>query len=148
MATATKKSTTTKAEKSNGNGAEKKATDKRSDAEARRGRGELEAQVKEITDAYEADNSSVDLPEGKTLTPHMIAKLIADKTGDDAPSSGAVAAILKRWDEYGFALTHDKPLAFKRYSAKGQKEGLDALKEKHREAKKAERAAAKDEKKS
>lgn len=142
MATATKKSSKPKAAKkaTSDNG---KTTDKRTDAEARRGRGELEAQVKEITDAYEADPSKVDLPEGKTLTPHMVAKLIADKTGEDAPSSGAVAAIFKRWDEYGYALTHDKPLAFKKVSAAGKKQGLDGLKEKHREAKKAERAAAK-----
>lgn len=136
-----KNATTEEPKASNGNG-EKKA-DKRSDASARRGRGELEAQVKEITEAYEKDESSAGLPEGKTLTPHRIAQIIGEQNGGDAPSSGAVAAILNRWNEYGYALLHDKPLAFKRTSAKGQKEGLDSLKEKHREAKKAERAAAK-----
>lgn len=118
-------------------------TDKRTDASARRSRGGLEALVKDITDAYEKDESSANLPEGKTLTPHRIAQMIGEMKGEDTPSSGAVAAILKRWEEYGYALTHDKPYAFRRTSAAGQKQGLDALKEKHRDKLKAERAAAK-----
>ena len=121
-----------------------KATKDTKDNSNRRERGALEESVLAITDLYE--DGKVDLPEGKTLTPHTIANLIAEKEGlEKPPSTGAVNAVLKRWDEnYGFALTHDKPYAFKRYSAAGKKQGLEALKEKHREKIKAERAAAKD----
>lgn len=110
----------------------------------RRERGSLEASVLAITDEYEDGN--IDLPEGKTLTPHTIANLIKEKEGlEKAPSTGAVNAVLKRWDDnYGFALTHDKPYAFKRYSAKGKKQGLGSLKEAHREIRKKERAAEKE----
>lgn len=125
----------------------KKATKdnkKTEDSSNRRGRGALEASVLAITDAYEDDK--IDLPEGKTLTPHTIANLVQEAEGlENAPSTGAVNAVLKRWDEnYGFALTHAKPYAFKAYSARGKKQGLESLKEKHREKMKAERAAAKE----
>jgi hypothetical protein len=141
MAADTKKKATKKATtKAESNG--EKKLDKRTDAEARRGRGELEGLVVEVTDAFE--EGKVELPEGKTLTPQRIANIIGEKPGEDKPSGGAVAAILKRWDENGYALTHDKPFAFKKVSAAGKKQGLDTLKEKHREKKKAEKAAAKE----
>lgn len=116
--------------------------DKRTDAEARRGRGELENLVVEVTDAFEA--GKVELPEGKTLTPQRIANIIGEKPNEDKPSGGAVAAILKRWEESGYALVHPKPYAFKAVSARGKKQGLDDLKAKLREKKKAEKAAEKE----
>lgn len=120
--------------------AAKKATKKKAVGE----RGALERSVSKVVEQYE--NGKVDLPEGKTLTPHLIAKQIADN-GDrpEAPSTGAVAAVIQRWEKYGYALTHDKPFAFKRVSAQGQKIGLDGCKQKHREKAAAERAKAREE---
>jgi hypothetical protein len=144
MATATKKKASKKA--STKKATAKKATsvpkanDKRRDASARRGRGELEALVKDITDAYDA--GKVELPEGKTLTPHRIAVMI-EENGEEKPSPGAVSAILARWDEVGYALTHDKPFAYKKIAAKGNKKGLDTLKQESREAKRKAKAEAK-----
>lgn len=113
------------------------------EAGPRKERGALEAKVIEIVEAYEAGKFEV--ASGKTLTPHRIATEIAVRTKDEyQPSTGAVSAVLDRWVEYGYALAHPKPFAFKSISARGKKEGLDALKAKHRDKLKAERAAAKD----
>lgn len=142
MATATKKKTTKKAAPKAAAATEEKV-DKRTDASARRGRGELEGLVQDVTDAFE--DGKVELPDGKTLTPQRIATIIGEKKGEDKPSSGAVAAILKRWDEAGYALTHPKPYAFKSVSARGKKQGLEDLKEKLKEKKKAERAKEREE---
>lgn len=107
-----------------------------------RGRGELESQVLDIAERYE--DGKITLDEGKSLTPHFIAKTIAEEKGlEKPPSTGAVAAVIKRWEDYGFALTDEKPYAFRRRSANGKKQGLEALKQKHRDRLKAERAAKK-----
>lgn len=121
-----------------------KSTKDTKDTKNTRERGALEESVMAITDEFE--EGKIDLPEGKTLTPHTIANLIKEKEGlEKAPSTGAVNAVLQRWDQnYGFALTHEKPYAFKRYSAKGKKQGLEALKQAHRDKLKAERAAKKE----
>jgi hypothetical protein len=149
MATATKKGTRKRPSKKATTKVDATATteaapeseakpDKRKDAEARRARGGLEKLVVSVTDAY--DEGKVDIGD-KTLTPTRIAKIIGEKPGEDEPSAGAVAAILSRWDEMGYALTHEKPFAYKRVSAAGKKKGLEALKEAFKEKKKAERAA-------
>lgn len=105
-----------------------------------RGRGELEAKVMKVTEAFE--DGKIDLPDGQALTPHFIAKQIAKNEGlEKPPSTGAVSAVIKRWEEYGYALTDDKPFAYRRISAAGKKQGLDTLKEKHREKLRQERAA-------
>lgn len=116
---------------------------KRTRTKNARERGALELDVKDVTDAF--DDGEIELEEGQTLTPHRIARLIADRDGlDKPPSTGAITNIIKKWDEIGYALTHDKPLAYKRISARGKKEGLDTLKDKAKEKAKAERAKAKD----
>lgn len=144
---ATKKKSTTK--KATGvkksTAAKAKAADKRGDAEARRGKGELEAAVLDVVQSF--DDGHVTLDEGKTLTPHTIAKIIGDGDEDNTPSPGAISATLKRWELIGFILVHDKPYAYRRLTAKGKNKGLDALKEQHRDKLKAERAAAREEKK-
>lgn len=71
--------------------------------------------------------------EGKPLTPHRIAKLV-EAAGNPLPSSGAVAACLARWDEYGFAVLNEKPVAFKRFTPAGKKKGLETMVAEHRTA--------------
>jgi hypothetical protein len=115
--------------------------DNSSNGSVRRGRGELEALVKEVTDAFDA--GKIDL-EGSPLTPQRIATIIGEKKGEEKPSAGAVAAILTRWDEMGYALTSQKPFAYKAISARGKKQGLEELKEKLKAKKAAERKAARE----
>lgn len=112
------------------------------EAKARRGRGELEADVKTICDQYVT--GGLVLPEGDHLTAHKIANNIkALHTLTEPPSSGAVTAVLERWKEIGYADLNDKPKAFKDYTDAGRTEGLTALKAKAAEEKRANRAATK-----
>lgn len=112
------------------------------EAKARRGRGELEADVKTICDQYVT--GGLVLPEGDHLTAHKIANNIkALHTLAEPPSSGAVTAVLERWKEIGYADLNDKPKAFKDYTDAGRTEGLTALKAKAAEEKRANRAATK-----
>lgn len=106
----------------------------------RRTRGLLESDIKRVTDKIVS--GKLELPEGTNATPHRLANLLKEEDSlDKAPSTGAVANILTRWRDYGFALVNDKPLYFKGYSAKGKSEGLDALREKFSNARKAARKA-------
>ena len=77
----------------------------------------------------------IELPEGKTATPHVLAKIVQEIRGDEKPpSTGAVSAVLARWKANGFILTHDKPVAFKSFSAQGKKIGLTECIKRHRDA--------------
>lgn len=100
-----------------------------------RPRGWLSDAVKDVCDDFLT--GKIELPEGKTLTPHYVALQVAEKEGlENPPSTGAVSAVFKRWDEYGFALFHKKPFAFKDYSAQGKKVGLHGILDKRREKRK------------
>lgn len=108
----------------------------------RRSRGLLEADVKTITDEFAT--GKIELKEGEHLTPHRIAKLIQEKDSlEKPPSTGAVAAVLGRWQEYGFAVVNPKPLAFVDYTDDARNVGLTALKEQHSNKLRAERAEKK-----
>jgi len=104
-------------------------------------RGWLAAAVQDVTDSYLKGELDETL-DGKPLTAHRIAPLVAEATGI-TPSVGAVSAVLKRWKEYGFAKFGDKPFAFKDYTAAGRDKGLDGIIEARSEKRKKERAAAK-----
>lgn len=134
------KSKTTK-----GKAATKPRAPRKTVAEGAKPRGHLAADVLAICKAYTA--GKVKIEGDKPLTPHRVAKLVAERTGGEAPSTGAVAAVFDRWAEYGFALFLDKPKAFKKFSAKGEKEGLEGIILGRRESRKAatakERAARK-----
>jgi hypothetical protein len=106
----------------------------------RRPKGDLEAQIKEVTDAFVT--GQIKLEEGGVLTPHRVAKLIAERNSlEKVPSTGAVSAAFDRWKAYGFAEILDKPKAFVDYTEAGRTEGLSALKAKASEARKAEKKA-------
>lgn len=81
--------------------------------------------------------------DGKPLTPHRVAKVVQERTGaEDPPSTGAVSAVFKRWETFGFAKFNQKPFSFKAFTPKGEKEGLEAVITGRREARKAETAKA------
>lgn len=109
---------------------------------SRRGRGDLEHDVKLLCDAFVT--GSLTLGDGEHLTPHRIAKEIKNRDGlDETPSTGAVASVLDRWVKYGFAVLNDKPKAFVGYTDAGRTDGLSALKKNYAEKQKAAKAAAK-----
>jgi hypothetical protein len=122
--------------------AEPEKVDGRKTVDNRREKGALEKLVLDVAEAYEA--GKVTIPDDKPLTPQRVATIIGEKAGEDKPSPGAVAAIFDRWAEVGFALFTEKPKAFKRKSAAGNKQGLEALKAKARQKKLDERRAAKE----
>ena len=108
-----------------------------------RPRGWLELDVKSITDRFVT--GEITLPEGQHMTPHRVAQLVKDlESLDEPPSSGAVAAVFKRWDELGFAQIGTKPVAFIDYTDEGRSVGLSALKEQRQASIKKIRAAAKE----
>jgi hypothetical protein len=89
--------------------------------------GHLQEKILKVTQDYDAGKLTVE----KSLTPQVIANVIGEEYGEK-PSTGAVAACLARWGEYGFAKITEKPVAYAGLTAAGKKEGLDALKTKHR----------------
>lgn len=108
---------------------------------ARRQRGGLELEVKSVTDSFATGNFK--LPEGQLLTPHRIATAIASTQGVEKPSVGAVAGVVRRWSEVGYATVNDKPFAFLDYTEDARTIGLSALKQRAAEAKASAKAAAK-----
>lgn len=106
-----------------------------------RERGALEVAVKNVTDQF--DNGSLTLDSGEFLTPHRIATQIK-KDENRAVSAGAVAAILAKWLEIGYAKLNTKPVAFTGYTEDAFNVGLSGLKDRAKEARKAAKAAAKE----
>lgn len=107
---------------------------------ARRSRGMLEMDVKAVTDLYV--QGKLTLPEGATaLTPHFIGLAIKE-TETTAPSTGAIAAVLNRWEECGYIEVSEKPRGFVNYTEAARTDGLAALKERLRASKKETRTAA------
>lgn len=107
----------------------------------RRGRGNLEADVKAICDKFVT--GEIALEANEYLTPHRIAKKIVEVMEPDsnAPSTGAVSAVLKRFEKYGFIACHSRPYAFADYTDRGRTDGLRALREEWKAARKAQDAA-------
>jgi hypothetical protein len=111
-------------------------------AEGRKPRGWLAADVKRICDDFLS--GKLKLGEGEGLTPHRVAKLVQTRNGsEEPPSTGAVSAVFKRWQEYGFAKFSKKPFGFTEYTAKGKEVGLDGMIAARSEKRKADRAKAK-----
>lgn len=111
-------------------------------AEGRKPRGWLAAAVEKVCQDFLT--VKVKLDEGKLLTPHRVAKIVQERDGsEEPPSTGAVSAVFKRWDDFGFATFNAKPFAFKKFTAKGEKEGLDGIILARREGRKAATAKAK-----
>lgn len=65
-------------------------------------------------------------------TPQWLSETISMTKGVEAPSVGAIDAVLKRWQSYGYAVIEQKPNRFAGFTAEGKRLGLETLKEKHR----------------
>lgn len=110
----------------------------KSNSEGRRPRGWLEHDVKQVCDKFVT--GEIKLEGDPPLTPHRVSRLVKEFDGlDEAPSSGAVAAVFDRWEDIGFAIFSKNPRAFTDYTEEGQTRGLAALKAQRTEAKKLER---------
>lgn len=108
----------------------------------RAARTDLEPEVKAVTDDFVT--GKITLAEGESLTPHRIAKEVQQRRGaEKAPSTGAVSAVLDRWEGIGFATLSPKPKAFGDYTDAGREKGLSALKAEASAARKAAKAEAK-----
>lgn len=107
----------------------------------RRPRGWLEHDLKLVTDMFVTGQIQTN---GEWLTPHRLTRLIQE-TGslEEAPSAGACANVLKRWNEYGFAIVNERPLAFVDYTEKGREIGLEELKAQYIASKKRRQAQVK-----
>lgn len=109
------------------------------------GKGWLQETIWNLIQQFDA--GKVSLPEGKTLTPTAIAKIIGEKKkiggkSIDPPSVGAVSACLDRLTDYGLISNHDKPRAVKGLTALGKKKTPDEVVAERRAAKSAASAAA------
>lgn len=105
-------------------------------------RGWLQKAIRTLTDNY--IRGTVTVPDDKPLTPHRAAALLVDQgLAEEPPSTGAVSAVFKRWQEYGFATFTDKPFAFVGYTDEARDLGFDGIMEKRSAERKAARAAAK-----
>lgn len=93
----------------------------------RKAHGELEQQVLEACDKW------VKMGSPGLLVPSLIAKIIDP---DNLPSTGAIAAVLGRWAELGFAVMGQKPIRFVGYSEEGETLGLWVMKSRDRASKK------------
>lgn len=91
----------------------------------RNARGELESYVREVCDAWLIDK---DFYKGAPCTPKFISAEIAHNKGISPPSTGAIDAVLKRWQKVGFATLDVKPSRFMSYTEAGIKYGLEELK--------------------
>jgi hypothetical protein len=101
---------------------------------ARRVMGDRNWLAREIDRVLRAADGSV--------TVHDIVLQITNKAGEH-PSSGAVAAALKRWSEQGYITVNPKPLAFKSFPAKWKNGTFADFEVKNRESRLTARRAAK-----
>lgn len=106
----------------------------------RRARTFLEADVQYITDKIVTGELVL-----RGATPHYIGQAIQAELGlEEAPSTGAVRLVLKRWVEMGFINVTVKPYAFESYTDDAVEYGLVALRARlavtRRQARDADRA--------
>lgn len=115
-------------------------------------KADLKSEVRVVLDAYttgdlkDVDGEGNEVPFTKPLTVQRIAKAVQRNRGEgaDAPSSGAVNALLLRWQRYGLVNLSEGPTAFEGYTDTARTEGFKATQIAYREAQKAARAASKE----
>lgn len=85
----------------------------------RAARGGLEAQVWDICHRVLQDGS---------ITPKIVADMIAEKYGIPTPSTGAINAVWDRWEKLGFATQAKKPNRLTGFTGEGTWEELSRMK--------------------
>lgn len=110
----------------------------------KRPRGAMEELMRQVCDQIVTGVNS--LHDGEFWTVARIANFIHEAYPGSGvkPSVGAVAENLRRWQEIGFAVINEKPLAFLDFTEEGKSLGLTVLKERAAEKRRAERAAVRE----
>jgi len=92
---------------------------------ARRGRGVLEAQVREVIDDFVTGVlDAEDMP----ITAHRVSNLVRDRHLESKrPSTGAVSAIFARWSVIGAAVIGNDPIQFLGYTLDASEVGFREL---------------------
>lgn len=103
-------------------------------------RGWLETRIEEILKGIAAGGIAV--PDGQLLTPHFLAKKLAELDATKEPSTGAVSAVFDRWVKCGAAVMAEKPYRFDGFTHAATEQGIPALKAATKAAKKAAAAPA------
>lgn len=88
----------------------------------RKARGQLEDEVKRVTDMWVAMAAIGDM---QPCTPPWVAERIDP---ENPPSTGAISAVFERWALYGFCTIEKKPTRFTGYTPDGISKGLHVLK--------------------
>jgi hypothetical protein len=90
---------------------------------------DLQGDMKRITDLFvQGDADLTARLDGKPMTPSRVAAEVQLLRGSEkAPSTGAVAAAFKRWEDYGFATFNPKPFSFADYTDEGRAIGLKGI---------------------
>jgi len=121
------------------------------DAEPRRPRGWLESDIKRLLDKVisgdVAGPTDAESGDALPLTPHRVAKLLAETEGlSKAPSVGAVSSVFDRWVKLDVVTMNEKPYSFGGFTNGAEAPGTDAIeaaKVAQAEARKAQKAAEK-----
>lgn len=101
----------------------------------RAARGELEHQVNQTCITYSVEGYRMH------CTPQYVSQEIAREYGIKAPSTGAVDAVFKRWEEIGYAVIERKPTRFVKFTEQGVELGLDQMKYRAKHQHKSKQAA-------
>lgn len=75
----------------------------------------------------------------RKITPAIARKLLTEFDGldkEDLPSTGAIAAVFKKWERIGYAVCDEAPYGFVDFTDEGRRLGFDELEKrwKQREA--------------
>jgi hypothetical protein len=90
----------------------------------RAARGQLESWVHAVIELWVDER-----PEN--CTPKWVAKTIMEiYSPPKAPSTGAIDAVFRRWQSYGYAIIGSTPTRFVSFTSQGLTDGLEALKAK------------------
>lgn len=84
-----------------------------------RRRGQLEAEVQRVCNRAMLGE----------FDENCTAKFVAEQIDpDNPPSTGAIGAVFKRWESYGYAVINKHPVYFKRLTIEGMRDGLEVCK--------------------
>jgi hypothetical protein len=100
----------------------------------RRARGDLAHDMNTVLMMLRA--GELEVTEGYTLTVKYIQNLIVEILGldaEDAPSTGAINSILKKWDAIGYVTTDTKPFRMVDFTDEGAAHGVYELQRRYLE---------------
>lgn len=100
----------------------------------RRSRGYLSSDINYLV--KQIMTGEVQIREGTKLTPRALGKILVEVEGldpEDCPSTGAITAILRKWEAIGYATFEETPFRFIDFTSEGRLKGLEDLTEEYAE---------------